>query len=63
MDDADCLFITVSCMLGLILPSAAQPLFALLALGLVILALTSGMRTSPRRPARQQGDVPGHDFA
>ena len=42
MDDAYCLFVTVSCMLTLILPSATQPLFALLAFALAVTAALAG---------------------
>ena len=38
MDDTYCLFVTFSCMLTLILPGPAQPLFALLAFALAIAA-------------------------
>ena len=56
MDDTYCLFVTVSCMLTLILPSAAQPLFALMTFGLAVAALTC---TEPTRPASPGGTVPG----
>jgi hypothetical protein len=60
MDDAYCLFVTVSCMLTLILPSAAQPLFALLAFALAVTALISAGRERPARPTQpRRGGVPG----
>jgi hypothetical protein len=51
MDDAYCLFVTVSCMLTLMLPSAAQPLFALLVFGLALTALTGAPPAHPTRSA------------
>jgi hypothetical protein len=60
MDDAYCLFVTFSCMLTLILPSAAQPLFALVAFALAVTALTSAGREHPARPTQpHRGGVPG----
>jgi len=60
MDDAYCLFVTVSCMLTLILPGPAQPLFALLAFGLAVTALTSAGQARPTRPTQtRRGGVPG----
>jgi hypothetical protein len=60
MDDTYCLFVTVSCMLTLILPSAAQPLFALMAFGLAVAALTCTEPARPTSPARSRpGGVPG----
>jgi hypothetical protein len=60
MDDTYWLFVTVSCMLALVLPSAAQPLFALMAFGLAAAALTCTGPTRPTCPARSRGGgVPG----
>jgi hypothetical protein len=60
MDDTYCLFVTVSCMLTLVLPTAAQPLFALMTFGLAVAALTCTEPTRPTSPAQsRRGGVPG----
>jgi len=60
MDDAYCLFVTLACILTLVMPSAAQPLLALVAGGLALAAaLTSGPAHPTNPPRRQQRGVPG----
>jgi hypothetical protein len=62
MDDLYCLFITVSCMLTLMLPTVAQPMFAMLAFGLAVAAWRGATPATghPQRPmGRRRGGVPG----
>lgn len=60
MDDAYCLFVTLACILTLVMPSAAQPLLAVLAAGLAVAAALTPGPTHPTNLTRpQQRGIPG----